>query len=376
MLVRRRRAPLGVPVDEPEAAGEPAQAGQRDVRRDRLRHREPELAAILGDVGDASGHGVTRRPDLDVPLAAPDLPRVCRPDAEERLGDLGASGSDEPGEAEHLALADLERDVVERALATEPVHPEGDRTELGPRPLEEVGEVAADHVPDERGLGHVDGRPGRDVPAVAEHRDPIAELEHLVQAMADEEDGDTVGGQTPHLTEEALDLVRRQRRRRLVHDQHAHVAGHRLGDLDGLLGADGQLRRHRSRIEVDLQLAQDRRRPPVHVTPADEPAAAGGAHEDVLRHREVGEHQRLLVDAGDAQPLGVGGAAQLDDVAVHRQVTAVRSVETGHHLDQRRLAGAVLPDEGMDLARAEIERHAGQRPGRAEGLRHVDDRQQ
>ncbi len=265
---------------------------------------------------------------------------------------------------------------MEGALPTEALDAQRDLAGGVRGPMEEVGQLPPDHVPDQRHLGDLGHRLGRDVLTVAEDRDLIAELEDLVESVADEQDRHPGRGESPNLTEQALHLVGRQRRRGLVHDEDPDVARHRLGDLHRLLRADRQLRRQRAWIDLDLELAQDGVRPLVHVAPAHQPAAAGLVHEDVLRHGEVREHQGLLVDAGDAQRLRIGRAAQLDLLAVHQQLAGVRAVEAGHHLDQGRLAGAVLAHQRVDLTRVEIERDAAERVRRAEALRHVRHGQQ
>ena len=215
----------------------------------------------------------------------------------------------------------------------------------------------------------------RDVLAIAEHGDPVTELEHLVDAVTDEQHGDARFRQTANLPEQALHLVRRQRRGRFVHDQHTDVARHRLGDLDRLLGTDAELRGQRARIDVDLELAQDLAGPAMHVAPMHEHAAAA-VHEDVLRDAEVGEHQRLLVDARDAERLGVSRVAQLHGATIDVDGARIGSVQAGDDLDQRRLAGAVLPDQGVHLAGMEVDRDPSQRVGGTEALRHRDDGQQ
>ena len=75
------------------------------------------------------------------------------------------------------------------------------------------------------------------------------------------------------------------------------------------------------------------------------------AEDDVLEHGEVvGEHE-VLVDHADAglDRVGRGGEAHLLAVDQHRAlVGGLHAVEDLH---QRRLAGAVLTADGVDLAR-------------------------
>ena len=71
---------------------------------------------------------------------------------------------------------------------------------------------------------------------------------------------------------------------------------------------------------------------------------------DVLGHRQVREERRLLVDRGDAErargrPGRAGGGRGPECRASRR-----RRLRAGDDPDQRRLAGAVLADEGVHLA--------------------------
>ena len=81
----------------------------------------------------------------------------------------------------------------------------------------------------------------------------------------------------------------------------------------------------------------------------------------VLGHGQVGKQGRLLVDGGDAlRPRGAwihpyrGAARDGQRSVVHR-------LGAGHDFDQRRFPRAVLTDERVDLAGAQVERHALQR---------------
>ena len=155
---------------------------------------------------------------------------------------------------------------------------------------------------------------GRDEirPAVAKDGDPVGDLEDLLQAVADEEDGDALVAQVLDQAEELGDLVRRQRRRRLVHDEDADVERDRLGDLDGLLGGERQAAGGAAHIEGDAEGREDLLGPAKHLAPVGDGPASLVADEDVLRHVEVGEEQRLLVDRGDAVALRLGGAGDGD----------------------------------------------------------------
>ncbi len=93
------------------------------------------------------------------------------------------------------------------------------------------------------------------------HRRPVAELEDLVQPVADEEDRDAAVAQAADDREQALDLVGRERRRRLVEDQDARVDRERLGDLDELLVGHRQAADRRADVEPDVELLEQRLAP-------------------------------------------------------------------------------------------------------------------
>ena len=82
-----------------------------------------------------------------------------------------------------------------------------------------LGHGAADHELDDlrhRDLGHVTcGRPL----AVAQDRDAVADLLHLVEVVGDEEDADALGRELADDLEEAVHLARRECRRGLVEDE-------------------------------------------------------------------------------------------------------------------------------------------------------------
>ena len=76
-----------------------------------------------------------------------------------------------------------------------------------------------------------------------------------------------------------------------------------------------------------------------------------GAEEEVAPGFHEIDDGEILIDRGDAGIQGVTGGVELDLLAVDLHHTGVGSVETGHDLDQRRLAGAVVTEHAGDLPR-------------------------
>ena len=112
-------------------------------------------------------------------------------DPEQDSGDLRAPRADEAGQSEDLPRTDGERDVPERVAAGETFDLEQHVTDRG-LDLRKQRDRPAHHVAHEIRGRHLRGRRGDDVLAVADGR-AIAQLS-LVQAVADEQDGDGPSG--------------------------------------------------------------------------------------------------------------------------------------------------------------------------------------
>ena len=92
------------------------------------------------------------------------------------------------------------------------------------------------------------------------------------------------------------------------------------------------------------------------------------AEEHVLDDVEVVAQREVLVDDLDAERRGVLGAVDRDRLALEEELPGVGAVDAGDRLDQRRLAGAVVTDEGGDLARVDLEVDVVQHLDGAEAL--------
>ena len=96
--------------------------------------------------------------------------------------------------------------------------------------------------------------------AVAEHLHPVGDLAHLLEAVRDVDQRHAALAQAVHEGEEAVDLLGRERRRRLVEDQAACLVRERARDFDYLALADAERADRRIGVDVDAELAPVRAR--------------------------------------------------------------------------------------------------------------------
>ena len=89
--------------------------------------------------------------------------------------------------------------------------------------------------------------------ATPDHRDPVGDLEHLVQLVADEDDAVTLGGEPAQDGEDLLGLLGREDRRRLVEDEDPRLAVEGLEDLDPLLPSDRQAADLGVRVDLEAE---------------------------------------------------------------------------------------------------------------------------
>ncbi len=115
----------------------------------------------------------------------------------------------------------------------------------------------------------------------------------------------------------------------------------------------------------------------LHAPAVDHPEPARlAAEEDVLGDRQVRDQVELLVDGGDPEPLGVLRTMDAHLLTAHEDPPGVGRIGTGEHLDQRALAGAVLTEQHMHLATAQVEVDTVERDHAGKGLAYALDAQQ
>ena len=141
-------SPFQTCPNEAEAIEVATQNRQRNVGEDRHRENQPELATVLGHIGDAEVHAIARRADCDRLAVEKDGSRRRRFDAEKGKSDIGAARADESGEAEDLAAVEIEGDAFENAMTTEIGHRENKVLSRRRRSRLRQIDLTADHVGD------------------------------------------------------------------------------------------------------------------------------------------------------------------------------------------------------------------------------------
>ena len=317
-------------------------------------------------------------PEADRPAGNLDLPGPGAAGAEQQLHQLGPPGPHQAEEAQDLAPADLETGRLAEAAAHEAGHFQGAGAQL-PGPVGvDVVDGTADHAADQEIVVH----PGHVLavlhqPAVPEDGHGVAQLEDLLEPVGDVDDAAALALQVADHLEEVAHFAFGEAAGGLVEGQHLGVEHQRLGDLQHLPLGDGEAAHLGGRIDVFAQPFQRRGRGPAHRLAVDE-AQLGRqvAEHEVLLHAHVRHQVQLLVDHRDAGLDGVPGGAEVHAPAAQFQVAGGGAVGPGEDLEQGRLAGAVLADQGVDLPLAQLEGDLVQRLDAREALRHLLDLQQ
>ena len=156
--------------------------------------------------------------------------------------------------------------------------------------------------------------------------------------------------------EQLVGLLRGEHRGRLVEDEQVDVAGERLDDLDPLLDADRQVLDHRVRVDRQAVPLGDLERP--------RGGRAGGPGSRAVPPRTCSAPSMMFsatVKTGTSMKcwctmpmpaaMASPGPLDLQRLAVDQDLALVRLEQPVEHVHQGGLAGAVLAEQGVDLAR-------------------------
>ena len=310
--------------------------------------------------------------------ADPDLAAFGLALAGQHLDELPLAVAGDAGDADDLAAADGQRDIVH-----------GDRTgivervelvQFQPRlaDLADARRLHRQFLGADHHARHAVGRELGDlaVPgqlAAAQDRDLVGERHHLAEFVRDHQDGQAAIDH--HVAQHAEHLVGfawRQHRGRLVEDQEAPLQIELLQDLAflplaggnvGNPGVERHLERHprQKRLEFLLLLG------PVH----------HGGHvvarqHQVFRDRHRRHQGKMLVDHAEPERVRVLGVGNRLLAAADQDVALGRVVIAHDAFHQRALAGAVLAEQRVEGARPHLERDIVEREEIAEPHGHGD----
>ena len=201
--------------------------------------------------------------------------------------------------------------------------------------------------------------------AVTQHGGAVADALHLFQPVRDVEDRFAFRAQPLQRLEQLVGFLRRQHRGRLVEDDELRRLQQAADDLDALALADRKVADQRIRIE--RQAVAVGKRPRLGRDRADRRAVVQ-RQRDVLGRRQRLEQRKVLEHHADAELLRDARAGDPHRLAVPENLAGIGLQRAEQHLDQRRLAGAVLAEQRVDLALGDVEVDMIARRQRAEYL--------
>jgi hypothetical protein len=296
---------------------------------------------------------------------------------QDQISQLALPVAGDPGHADDLACVDLQIDLRQpdrgafgpcRDLSQFEDRRRAGRC-FGPRFDGGTRQVFLEHHPDELVLRRLGPRQAAGHTPASQNRDPVGALQDFVQLVGDEDDGQTIRHQVAQDFKQPVDFLRRQDTRRLVEDEDAGFGQQEFEQFDFLLLPDRKVLDVRPGIDLKaialpqgFELAGDRRE-------VRNSRQAGQEEGDVLDDGERRDEGQALEDHPDVVPARFLGRPQPDGLAVHQDLPGVALVIPVDAFDQRALAGAVFPQERVDLAREGIEgnRVVGQDAGEALG---------
>src|SRR5690606_5071815 len=206
---------------------------------------------------------------------------------------------------------------------------------------------------------------------VSEHRNPIRDGKHLLEAVIDKDDARPPALEVADDPKEPLHLPRGERGRGLVHQDGAGRLAQGRGYVTHLLLRDGQRPHQRLRRKARPGRVEEGPGLLPHGSPADdrEPLPyREPADKDVFRDTEIGKEGGFLKNVGDAERLGGGRTWDGHGRAVDRDFARVGLVHPGEELEERRLAGAVFAHHGVHLAGKKLKVHLAEHRRAAERL--------
>ena len=297
-----------------------------------------------------------RAEDRDLLSLALELAALRREHARQQLRELRLPVAVHTGNADDLAPADAEADVIEARvlglLMIIDVLQGDDRSGLHVLLFVlRLLQLAADHHVGQLLPGDAVRVHCRDDLARAQDGDAVGDVQHLTHLVADKDDGFSFADELFHDGEQTLDLDVRQRRGRLVQNQQLRAVVERLQDLHALLRADGDLRNQLVQLHVQPVFFRQREDLLPPRLPVDKDTLGIPVAEDhVFKHGHRLDQHEVLMHHADAELDRLAGRLDPHLPAVEKDRPLRRLVKTDQNVHQRRFARTVFAEQGMDLA--------------------------
>ena len=224
-------------------------------------------------------------------------------------------------------------------------------------------DLAADH--------HVDQLFRRGVPAIqrahmlapTQHRDAVGNAEHLLDLMADEDDGLPRPAERLDAFKQALHLLGHQNGGGLVQNDVLRLAVEHLEDLDALALAHRQVAGDAVQIKIEIIFFAGRLDARLHFFLIQNAERAGLLHaqSDVLPHPQLVHQHEVLVHHADAAAQGVQRIGESQLLAVQRDIAAAGRKHAVENIHQCGFAGAVFSHDGVHRAPLNAQVNAAER---------------
>ena len=174
--------------------------------------------------------------------------------------------------------------------------------------------------------------------------------------MGDEQDGLALLGEAAHDLHELVDLLGGQHGGGLVEDEDLVVAVQHLQDLHALLHAHGDVLDPGVQVHPQaVPLGQVLHLLPGCLLLQEAHFGVLRAQDDVVQDGEHIDELEVLVHHADAQCRCVVGVVDLHRLAVFPDLALLRLVQAEQDGHQRRFAGAVFAQQGVDLTLAQLQ---------------------
>ncbi len=190
-------------------------------------------------------------------------------------------------------------------------------------------------------------------------RDLVRDGQDFFQFVGNEQDRPAGLGQGPDDLEEAFRFLRGEHGGGLVQDQHLCVSHQRLEDFHLLLSPYRQVLDQGVRGHVETELVGYPQDVAAGFAPVEKTQTLDGleTEDDVLCHRENWHQHEVLVDHADAPPDRFSRVSKAHRVTVDTYLARVGVEQAEQDVHEGALAGAVLPQETVDLPLLQGEIH-------------------